>query len=73
MLEKSALADEGGEGGECTPTPSHSSYHYVPYKVAVYALAPKADTLPLFHLYPYMYSMDETNISFTVCRAKFLC
>jgi hypothetical protein len=42
---KLALA---GEGGECTPTPSH--YIYLTSKVTVYAPAEWADTLTLFHL-----------------------
>jgi hypothetical protein len=46
MMEKSALA--GGDGG-CTPTPFHSIT--ITYKVAVYAPAERADTLPLFHTY----------------------
>jgi hypothetical protein len=47
MMEKSALA---GEGGGCTPTPFHSVT--ITYKVAVYAPAERADKPPLFHLYP---------------------
>jgi hypothetical protein len=39
---------QGGEGGGCTPTPCHYSYH------AVYAPAERADTLTLFQLYPYV-------------------
>ena len=59
MMEKSALA---GEGGVFTPTPFHSIT--IRYKVAVYAPPERADTLPLFHLYPIiMYSLTEiTNV-----------
>jgi hypothetical protein len=32
----------------------------ITHKVAVYAPAERADTLPLFHLYPYMYSVVQT-------------
>ncbi len=49
MMEKSALA---GEGGGCTPTPFHSVT--ITYKVAVYAPAERADKPPLFHLYPML-------------------
>jgi hypothetical protein len=53
MMEKSALA---GEGGGCTPTPFQPIT--ITYKVAVYDPAERADTLPLFHLYPiHMYSV----------------
>ncbi len=47
MIEKSALA---GEGGGCTATPFQPIT--ITYKVAVYAPAERTDTLPLFHLYP---------------------
>ncbi len=47
MMEKSALA---GEGGGCTPTPFRPIT--ITYKVAVYAPAERADALPVFHLYP---------------------
>ncbi len=38
---------------------AHPPFHpiTITYKVAVYAPAERADTLPLFHLYPYMYSV----------------
>ncbi len=44
-----------GGGGVGTP----SSFHYttIIYKVVMYAPADKADTLPLFLLYSYMYSV----------------
>ncbi len=45
-----------GEGGGCTPTPF---LHYLPsHKVVVYTPAERVDTLPLFLLYPYMYSVS---------------
>jgi hypothetical protein len=48
MMEKSAQA---GESGGCTSTPFHRIT--IMYKgVAVYAPAERADTPPLFHLYP---------------------
>ncbi len=55
LMEKSALA---GEGGGCTPTPFQPIA--ITYKVAVYAPAEWADTLTLFHLYLYMYSLFVT-------------
>jgi hypothetical protein len=51
MMEKLAQA---GDGGGCTPTRFHYIYHH---KVVVYALGERAETLPLFLLCPYMYSM----------------
>jgi hypothetical protein len=39
---------QAGEGGGCTPTPFIT--FTITSKVAVYALAEWADTLPLFHL-----------------------
>jgi hypothetical protein len=51
MMEKSALA---GEGGLCTPAPFQPMT--ITYKVAEYATAEWADTLNLFPLYQYMYS-----------------
>jgi hypothetical protein len=49
MMEKSALA---GEGGGCTPTPGPFHSITIKYKVAVYTPAERADTLPVFSLYP---------------------
>jgi hypothetical protein len=51
MMEKSAQPGELGDA--CTPTP----FHYIMYKVVVYASAERADTLPLFILYSYVYSV----------------
>ncbi len=48
MMEKSALAVEGGG---CTPTPFHSSYHHV-QSCSVRSSWKGRDTLPVFHLYP---------------------
>jgi hypothetical protein len=50
MMVKSA---QPGEVGGCTPSPFPSTY--TTSKVVVCALAERADTLPLFLLYPYMY------------------
>ncbi len=49
MMEKSPLAGEGGG--------VHAQAITIPHEVAMYAPAEGADTLPLFHLYPYMYSV----------------
>ncbi len=35
----------------------------ITYKVAVYAPAERADKLPLFRLYPYVYSVDAINFT----------
>jgi hypothetical protein len=53
MVEKLAWSRVKG----CTPTPL-SLYHH---KVVVYAPAERADTLPLFLLHPYMYSVIKTT------------
>jgi hypothetical protein len=52
MMEKSALA---GEDGGCTANPLQPIT--ITYEVAVCAPAEGADTLTLFHLYQYMYSV----------------
>jgi hypothetical protein len=52
MIEKSALAGEGGGEGRARPSPLTIST--ITYKVAVYAPAERADALPLFLLYPYV-------------------
>ncbi len=57
MMEKSALAGDGGGGGGCTPFPFKPNI--ITYKVAVYAPA----ECTLFHLYQYMYSVVHTNQS----------
>jgi hypothetical protein len=56
MMEKSGQA---GEGGECMPAHPLSLYLPSPAKLqcTLYAPAERADTFPLFHLYPYMYSV----------------
>ncbi len=52
MMEKSAQPDEGRE---CTLTPF--TLPTITFKVELYALAERAQTLPLFLLYPYLYSV----------------
>ncbi len=56
LMEKLALAGEGW-GLHAHPF----SISTITYKVVVYALAERADTLPLFLLYLYMYSVGETG------------
>jgi hypothetical protein len=56
-MEKLAQAGEGGG------RPPPFAISTITYKVVVYAPAKRADTLPLFLLYTYMYSVvraDET-------------
>jgi hypothetical protein len=69
MMEKLA---QPGKGGGCTPTPFHSIT--IIYKVAVYAPAERADTLPLFLLYPYICSVVApdtlSSIPSSVYRTK---
>jgi hypothetical protein len=62
-MEKSALAGEGG-GLHAHP----HIYHHV--EVVVYAPDERADTLPLFHLYPYMYSVGSRTICTRVCTPQ---
>jgi hypothetical protein len=52
MMEKSALTRKVGVARLPTFT-----LFTITYKVAVYTTDERADTLPLFHLYPYMYSV----------------
>ncbi len=54
MMERSA---QPGEREGYTPTPFHYISKSTTY-VVVYAPAERADTLPLFLLYSYMYSME---------------
>jgi hypothetical protein len=54
MMEKSALASEGG-GAQCTPTPFQPIT--ITYKVKVYAPARRAGTIPLFRLYSTLYAL----------------
>ncbi len=64
MMEKLAQAGKGG--GACPPP---FTIVTITHKVAVYAPAEQADTLPLFHLYPYIYSMPATVIkTFSLIR-----
>jgi hypothetical protein len=53
-MEKSAQS--GVDGGGCTARPSPVTLSTITYKVVVYAPAERADTLPLFLLYPCMYN-----------------
>ncbi len=53
MMEKLAQA-----GARLPP----STLSTIMYKVVVYAPAERADSLPLFLLYPYMYSVNFTFI-----------
>jgi hypothetical protein len=57
MLVKSAQPGDGGEGLNALPL---SLYLPSRAKVVVYAPAERAVTLPLFLLYPYMYSVQVT-------------
>jgi hypothetical protein len=61
-MEKLAQSGNGGGGGGCTPTPPFT-VTTITYKVLVYAPAERASTLPLFLLYPYMYSVVEQELT----------
>ncbi len=58
-MEKLAQAGEGGGGEHATPF--QYIYHHI-QSCGVYAPAERADTLPLFLLYPYKYSVAPTPI-----------
>jgi hypothetical protein len=58
MMEKFA---QPGEGGGCTPIPFHSTVSTNKYKGVVYTPAERTDILPLYLLYPYMYSVWPTQ------------
>ncbi len=58
MMEK--LAPELVRVGVHAQCPPPFAISTLTYKVVVYALAERADTLPLFLLYPYMYSVNAT-------------
>ncbi len=67
MMEKFAHA---GEGGRCTPTPFHYIYHHVQSWMS----AERACTLPLFLLYPYIYSERKwRNAMCTITCVPVLC
>jgi hypothetical protein len=57
-MEKSALA---GEGGGARPSP-FTLFTITYKKVAVCAPVERADTLPLFHFYLYMYSVVWSSV-----------
>jgi hypothetical protein len=59
IMKKLALAGEGGGGGA---RPSPFTISTITYKVEVYAPAERADPLPLFLIYPFMYSVAETAV-----------
>ncbi len=48
-----------GEGGGCRPPPF--TLYTITSKVVVYVPAERAETLPLFLLYPYMYFVRLTH------------
>jgi hypothetical protein len=57
---------QSGKGGGARPPPFPIST--ITYKVVLYAPAARADTLPLFLLYPYMYSVVRTLNCIFGCR-----
>jgi hypothetical protein len=59
MIEKSALVVRVG-GARSTPF----TISTIIYKVVVYTPDEKADTLPLFLLYPYMYSLWQEHFKY---------
>ncbi len=59
MMEKSA---QPGVGGSASPPPLTIST--ITYKVVVYAPAERTDTLPIFLLHPYTYSVVSSVYSF---------
>jgi hypothetical protein len=47
-------------GVHCSAHPSPFTISIITYKVVVCAAAERAETLPLFLLYPYMYSVGSS-------------
>jgi hypothetical protein len=60
MMEKSA---QPGSGEGCTPTPFLYIYHH---EVVMNAPAERADTLPLFLLVTFMYSVVVTILGLAI-------
>jgi hypothetical protein len=60
-ISPAELIFPSGEGGGCTVHPPPFIRFTITYKVAVYAPTERAVTLPVFHLYPYMYSVSLTQ------------
>jgi hypothetical protein len=58
-----------GGGWGCTPTPSQSFFHHAQSCSVRYALAERADTLPVFHLYPYVLCVPSVEVHGTLCTA----
>ncbi len=58
MTEKLAQA---GEGGWCTPTTFHYIYHHV-QRSGVRYIAERAETLPLFLPYSYVYIVKYSKV-----------
>jgi hypothetical protein len=61
MMDK--LSQPGDRKGDAPPF----TLSTITYEVVVYAPAERADTLPLFLLYPYMYSMVFGNSAVCMC------
>ncbi len=59
MENPPSLVRVGGGGARLPPPPITIST--IMYKVVVYAPSQRADTFPLFLLYPYMYSLPPTH------------
>jgi hypothetical protein len=60
---------EPGRGGDTRPPPPPFTLSTITSKVVVYAPAKRAGTLPLFLLYPYMYSVLHTSYEgWIVCK-----
>jgi hypothetical protein len=66
MMEKSALA--GGWGVHPHPVSLYCIFHHV-QSCSVYALAERANTLPVFHLYPMctLWSIQLGTFIFVIC------
>jgi hypothetical protein len=62
MIEKSA---QPGEEGGARPPPF--TIYTIKYKIVVYAQAERADTLLLFLLYPYLFSVREISTGYRHC------
>ncbi len=70
MMEKSAKPVVRVGGARPPPFTLSSIYHTITSKVVVYAPAERADALPLFLLYPYMYSVGSLLVDYRVYKGN---
>jgi hypothetical protein len=70
MMEKIEKFAQADEGGGCTPTPFLQCLPSRTKLQFTLQLSWRADTIPPFHLYPYMYSV-QTTLHTTICTVRY--